>query len=170
MRSLSALALTMLIPFEASAQEAEVDWHALEKRTTQLEQAEPDCDNAGAATETNDAVAAMYTDLQAPLSHPGVTAEDFTTRVRATVLLRRVARAGSRQLLALERCCTDCSSFSAWQLDAMGQSMERTLLSELDQALAELGTDPTQSLCDLIPSEVSEQRAVCGGRDPRIDG
>ncbi|MBW2255629.1 MAG: hypothetical protein JRI25_13655 [Deltaproteobacteria bacterium] len=170
MRSLSALALTMLIPMGASAQEAVVDWPALEQRTAQLEQAEPSCSNAEAATETNDAVAAMYTELQVPLSHPGVTAEDFTTRVRATVLMRRVAQAGSLQLLALERCCLECSSFSTWQLDAMRQSMEKVLLSEIDQALTELGADPTRRLCNLLPDEVSQQRAVCGGETPGTDG
>ncbi|MBW2256139.1 MAG: hypothetical protein JRI25_16285, partial [Deltaproteobacteria bacterium] len=63
MRSLSALAFTMLIPMGANAQEAAVDWPALEQRTAHLEQAERSCSDAEAATETNDAVAAMYTEL-----------------------------------------------------------------------------------------------------------
>jgi len=161
MPRLPTLAFALLLPANAGAQEAAVDWPALEQRVERLEGTESSCDHPDAAAEANDTVATFYTDLQGPLSHPGTTAEDFTIRLRATVLMRRVARAGSSQLLALEHCCAECSSFSAWQLDAMAQSMERTLLSELDRARTELGAAPAHDLCALLPEDVSKQSATC---------
>jgi len=160
LRGLALLALGLTLPAHAGDR---VHWKHIESEVAAAEKAQPTCETS-TATATNDHVAAVYEELQTPLTRKDDTADAFTARIRAAVLVRRVAAAGSRQAHALDACGDAQAGFVAWQLDAMAQSMDRTALEVLDHAVTALGPDPARDLCTLLPSPVAAKRPkVCTG-------
>lgn len=154
LRGAILLALVLAVPARAGDG---INWKKVESRVKAVEKAKPTCATAK-ASDTSDAVAAIYASLQDPLTRKDATVQDYSDRIRATMLVRRVATAGSHEAHTLEACGDAQAGFVAWQLDSMAQTMDHTALAALDAAVAALGTDPAHDLCSLLPSKVAAQR------------